>query len=680
MVLSFIPLLIFLLPSNILSYSSRNQHAFLLSLTRVLQARLKTTAKLRHLRTLTLFTDKRSFANMSSHLDDDYVEGFWNPPTDDEETPASPLTQELISRWLDDRDDEGEEDDCNNEDDTFSYVWSPPVNDEGIPASPLYEELITSWLDDEDDQDGEGDTLSSAWNLPVNDQEMPASPATEELTARWLRGEDDQDGEYGEDNEGEEDDTSLVWNPAVNDQEMPASPAAEELTVRWLRGEDDQDGEDNTLSSDWNLPVNDQEMPASPATEELNSRWLDGDDDQDGEDGEDDEGEEDGTSLIWNSPFDDHLTPASPATEELNSRWLEGKDDEDNEVDEDDEGTKGNEDDKDDSLPSHRTEQQRILDEVRALVRKHHEDEETPRESLPTSTTPPTSPNLLTIPQEIRNQIIHSLLVDSHHSISLPTFDHVAFPDLNPHLSPSILSTCHLLNTEASTLLYAKNVFNLEAHTRPFASPSRGFTPIQPANMAKIAHLAVPIEELKLHKLPPSPNGICVALSEVVRFYPDPNPGMPHVQSITCILNTTPDSMRFIYEHLGVTAQYDEMRAQALKDAGGDPLALKPSTALTDLVLRVNDTLYKFNALLIAATVWRFCCYFKRMYRVWTHLGEGTEVQWGILLCRDNEALNAVLRFHKGREMEIWPVFELEVDVDAGVVREVGGPRRLLGL
>ncbi len=134
-------------------------------------------------------------------------------------------------------------------------------------------------------------------------------------------------------------------------------------------------------------------------------------------------------------------------------------------------------------------------------------------------------PHLLSIPGEILNQILTSLLVHPH-SIAFPTFDDNKFPGLRPHdppLSPSVLSICQLSHEIGNQLFYGGNVFNSGAHhrIRPLASPSAGFTLIRAPSMSLITQLGAQIEPLlelfHFDKLWKWGSNI---LNELAHFYP----------------------------------------------------------------------------------------------------------------------------------------------------------------
>ena len=281
--------------------------------------------------------------------------------------------------------------------------------------------------------------------------------------------------------------------------------------------------------------------------------------------------------------------------------------------------------------------------------------------------------NLLSVPSEILTMILEILLVRNETSIALPTIDHYNFPDLKPDVSPAVLQTCKRLNDIGKPLLYGRNVFNLEPHIRPYASPTKGFTLLSHKSLALIEHLEVRVEDLDVHHMPPRNGAICVGLSEAVRFYPYPYPGggMGNVQSIQCVFQNSIDTQTFVLTHLDMGEEFRKLVLEFLSHPGD--IASAPWHKYADLSRKLYDCMIKWHALLIAATIRQRCPAFNRMLHVWQKIKGDYHPQLSIVLCRNAEGLRAAIAMSRSRCMQVDG--ELEVDVEEGIVKVISGRR-----
>ncbi|ERF75796.1 hypothetical protein EPUS_01626 [Endocarpon pusillum Z07020] len=281
--------------------------------------------------------------------------------------------------------------------------------------------------------------------------------------------------------------------------------------------------------------------------------------------------------------------------------------------------------------------------------------------------------NLLSLPHEILTMILTILLVRNETSIALPTIDHYKFPDLKPDISPAVLQTCKRLNDIGKPLLYGRNIFHLEPHIRPYASSTRGFTPLSHKSLALIEHLEVPVEGLDVHHMPPRNGAICVALSEAARFYPYPYPGggMGNVQSIQCVFEHSIDTQTCVLTHLDTDEEFRKLVLEFLSHRGD--IAFAPWYKYADFRRQLYDCIVKWQALLIAATVRQRFPAFNRMLHMWRKTEGDHHPRLLIVLCRNAEGLQAAIAMSKSRGMQVDG--ELEVDVEQGTVKVISGRR-----
>lgn len=280
--------------------------------------------------------------------------------------------------------------------------------------------------------------------------------------------------------------------------------------------------------------------------------------------------------------------------------------------------------------------------------------------------------NLLSLPNEILTMILTILLVRNETSIALPTIDHYKFPDLKPDISPAVLQTCKRLNDIGKPLLYGRNIFHLEPHTRLYASSTPGFTPISHKSLALIEHLEVPVEGLEVHHMPPVNGAICGGLMEAARFYPYPYPGggMGNVQCIQCVFGNSTETQNFVLTHHDMGKELRKLELDSLSRPSD--IVPTPWYRYIELIRQLYDCIVKWQALLIAATARDLCPAFNRMLHMWRKMDGNRPTQLLIVLCRNEEGVQAAIAMSKSRGMQVYG--ELEVDVEQGTVKVISGP------
>lgn len=260
---------------------------------------------------------------------------------------------------------------------------------------------------------------------------------------------------------------------------------------------------------------------------------------------------------------------------------------------------------------------------------------------------------LTDLPVEILRKILESLLLHPH-AIFLPTLLLDDCSDLqpkNPSLFPSVLSTCRLLHDIGTPILYGQNIFDLRAHSRlPTWSPTRGLTMIQPSTMRHVSQIQVEIEPMNEHHLPAITGIGTYKLDYAMEWYPG---NILDVQAIRCVVDASVEAQAEIMFWIGT------------------PPSRESQPEWTRFWTTVRDTLFKWQALLVARSINRHRTGFTHMYRVgWV---DGLEVNKGIWVRRNNK--NAWPAWRANTMRGVYLLAELEVDVGKEMVKEISGKR-----